>query len=37
MIDDVVPKKRRVQRKFPGLAEYATHESKEDKLQTVST
>lgn len=37
MIDDVVPKERTVQRTFPGLAEYTTHESKEDKPQTVGT
>lgn len=37
MIDDVVPKERTVQRKFPRLAEDAKHESKEDQPQTFGT
>lgn len=37
MIDDVVHKERIVQRKFPGLAQDATHESKGDKPQTFGT
>lgn len=37
MIDDVVAIERTVQRKLPGLAEDATHESKEDKPQTFGT
>lgn len=36
-MSDVVPKERTVKRKFPGLAEDATHESKEDKPQTFDT